>query len=308
MTFKKRLSIILHTYYRYDCLETVLKLLSEQSLTPYEIVISDQTPMKDRPIDFYKKFAGLPLKILDLDKPSHAPAQNKGAEASSGDILLFLDDDVEFGPDFLEQHLKVMEEENVDVVLGVTSEKPDLPEKYQRNTKSIDPISLFLKSPHSRWSGMALHIHGLNTSMKREIFMVNGGFDENIPRMADIELGYRLYRNGAKIFHSEKPFVYHKRWKKGGTRKTQSNISYLRMVSRLYLYKKHFSGWGVRQFLILETLNALLFRAQMKGEFQPRTLKNPLLPIIRIFRIIKAWIESERLLKRDQVSKSSNSL
>lgn len=286
----------MHTYYRYECLQIILELLSDQTLKPLEIIISDQTPLKDRPPDFYAQFSELPLKIINLDKPSHAPAQNRGVMASRGEILLFLDDDVEFGKDFLEQHIRVLEEEKVDVVLGVTSDTPDISDSYERNVRRLDPISLFLKGPHSRWNGMALHVQGLNTSMKREIFMQSGGFDEKIPRMADIELGYRLFRNGAKIFYSEKPFVYHKRWKKGGTRKSQYNINYLRLVSRFYLYKKHFPGWGTYQFCLLEILNALLFRSQMKGEFQPRSLKNPFLPLIRLYRIARAWADSERLL------------
>jgi len=297
MQINNKLSIILHTYYRYECLESVLSLLSKQTLKPFEVIISDQTPVNDRPEGFYEKFSSLPLKILNLDKPSHAPAQNRGVMASTGDILLFLDDDVEFGEDFLEQHVKVMAKENVDVVLGVTSETPVLQEYYYRNEKRLDPISLFLKSPHTRWNGMALHLHGLNTSMRREVFLKSGGFDEKIPRMADVELGYRLFRSGAKIFHSEKPFIYHKRWNKGGTRKAQGDIKYIRLLSRFYLYKKHFPGWGTYQFCLLEVLNALLFRSQMRGEFQPKSLKNPFLPAIRIYRIIKASIESDRLLK-----------
>jgi len=298
MQANKKLSVIMHTYYRYDCLKTVLKLLTKQTFKPFEVIISDQTPINDRPKNFYEQFSLLPLKIINLEKPSHAPAQNIGARASSGDILLFLDDDVEFGTDFLEQHIKVMEEEKVDVVLGVVSETPILPDSYNRNVRRLDPISLFLKSPHSRWSGMALHLHGLNTSIRREIFMNSSGFDEKIPRMADVELGYRLFRGGGKIFHSEKPFVYHKRWQKGGTRKAMQDIKYLRLLSRFYLYKKHFPGWSTHQFLLLEILNAILFRAQMRGEFQPRSLKNPFLPLIRIYKIIKAWIESEKLLKQ----------
>ena len=297
MKTKKTLSIIIHTYYRYECLQTVLELLSNQTLKPLEIIISDQTPINDRPPNFYKQFKELPLRIINIDKPMHAPAQNKGAKISKGVILLFLDDDTEFGKDLLEQHIKVMEEENVDVVLGVTSEEPKLPEHYKRNTGWLDPISLFLKSPHSRWSGMALHTHGLNTSIKREVFLKIGGFDEKIPRMADIDLGYRLFRNGAKIFHSEKPFVHHKRWENGGTRKTQHNISYTRLVSKFYLYKKHFPGWGTYQFFLLESLNAVFFRAQMRGSFQPRSMKNPILPFIRLYRILKAWSEAGKLLK-----------
>ena len=106
-----QVSIIIHTYYRYDHLEKVLEILCKQTVKPFEIVISDQTPPDERPKGFYENFNGLPLKIINLEKPSHAPAQNIGAKASSGKILLFLDDDCRFGDDFIEQHIKVMNEE-----------------------------------------------------------------------------------------------------------------------------------------------------------------------------------------------------
>jgi len=144
---------------------------------------------------------------------------------------------------------------------------------------------------------MALHTHGLNTSIKRGIFINSGGFDEKIPRMADVELGYRLFRSGAKIFHSEKPFVYHKRWEKGGTRKAQYDIKNLRLVSKLYIHKKHFPGWSTHQFILHELLGAILFREPVSGYFRKKNLLNPFYPVIKIAKIIKAYIQSSRLLK-----------
>ena len=85
------LSVIIHTYYRYDHLKKVLEILAKQTVRPLEIIISDQTPISDRPEGFYKNFSSLPLKIINLEEPSHAPAQNIGAKASKGEFLLFLE-------------------------------------------------------------------------------------------------------------------------------------------------------------------------------------------------------------------------
>jgi GT2 family glycosyltransferase len=296
----KKLSIIIPSYYRYEVLENVLNSLVKQTLKPFEIIIADQTPLNDRPSDFYENFNSLPLKILNLEKPSYSLSRNAAAEISKGDILLFIDDDIEFSEDFLQQHISVMLKENVDVVVGATSATPILPDTFSRPVRQMEPISLFLKGPHCKWSGMVLYMGGLNTSIKRDTFLSSGGFDEKIPRMEDVELGYRLFRSGAKIFHSEKPFAYHKRWKKGGSRKSQKNIPYIKLISKLYLYKKHFPGWGTHQFIIREVLNALLFRTPINGNFNPKSLKNPILPLIRLHRLLKAGMEAEKLLKNEK--------
>ena len=50
------LSVIIPTYYRYKCLSALLDMLTEQTYNGFEVIVSDQTPEIDRPIDFYKKF------------------------------------------------------------------------------------------------------------------------------------------------------------------------------------------------------------------------------------------------------------
>jgi GT2 family glycosyltransferase len=297
MIEEPKVSVIIHTYYRHDYLKKVLEILQEQTLKPFEIIISDQTPLKDRPLNFYENFSDLPLKIINLDKPSHAPAQNIGAKASSGDILVFLDDDCEFKKDFIEQHLRVIDEENVDVVVGPNSLVEDLPETFQRQSKHADPISFFLKNLPTNWNGMVLYTIGGNTSVRRKNFFAIGGYDERVPRMADIEMGFRLFKSGAKMYHSVKPFVHHLKSDKGGSRKSQPNLPYLRLVSWLYIYRKHFQGWGTKQFILKEFISCLLFREPISGEFIVSRLKNPFLPLIRMFDLIKAISESKKLLK-----------
>jgi GT2 family glycosyltransferase len=297
-----KISIIMHTYYRYEYLEKVLKLLTEQTMKPFEIIISDQTQLDDRPPGFYENFKELPLKIINLDKPSHAPAQNIGARVSSGDILIFLDDDCEFSMDFVEQHINVMEDENVDVVVGPNSVAEELPDTDQNPDMSRrDPLSYFIKKVSFKWDGMVIYTTGGNMSVKRDFFFKIGGFDEKIPRMADVEIGLRLYQSGAKMYHSPKPFLHHFKSDKGGSRKAQRDIPYLRLVSYIYIYKKHFPGWSTHQFCLKEIWGALLFRDPINRKTHLSNFKNPLYPFVRLYKLIKANIEAERLLRQSKV-------
>jgi len=268
-----------------------------QTIKPTEVIISDQTPIEERPSNFYEPFKNLPLILINLDKTMHASAQNIGVRKSTGEVFIFIDDDCEFREDFLEQHLRVMYEENVDVVVGPNSLTGELPEYFSHDYRYSDPVSFFLKTIPKKWHGMVLYTIGGNTSIKRELFFDIGGYDEKMPRMADIELGFRLFKSGAKIYHSKKPFIHHLKGTSGGSRKAQKNLQYKRLLSWLYLYKKHFPGWGTQQFILHEIICAILFREPISGFFRKGNLKNPFLPLIRTAHLIRACIESNRLLK-----------
>ena len=235
----KNISLIIPTYYRYDYLKQILRLVKEQTLVPHEVIIVDQTPLEDRPENFYTEYKKLhkDLKIFYLDQPSAPNARNFGAKKASGEILLIIDDDIIFNKDFVESHLKIMNEENVDVVNGATTLNEALPNKYPWEIQTMDPVRYFLGAPNYKWEGMMLSVSSCNFSIKREIYLKSGGFDIFAPRMQDFEFGFRLFRNGAKIFYSYKPKARHLRGE-GGLRKNP--IKFDRLVGAIYLHKKHF--------------------------------------------------------------------
>lgn len=291
-----RVSVIIPTYYRYPSLTTVLDLLSRQTRLPDEIVVVDQTPQAERPEGFYGRFPSLPLSIIDMPEPSLSASRNMAARSSSGDVLVFIDDDMEFGPRLLEQHLHVMSAEKVDVVVGAVSTEDTLPATFSRDIHKLDPISVFLKGPNCRWSGMVLITSGANTSMKRDLFLAVGGYDVNLQRMEDIDLGYRLFRHGAKMYYSEKPFSRHMKAAMGGTRRTQPDIREVRLLSRIYLHLKHFPGWTTRQCILREVLYALSFRELDNGLFKWSNLLRFYSPLVNMWRIWSVWREASRRL------------
>lgn len=297
------ISIVIPTYYRYDRISKIISLIKEQSHPPDEIIIVDQTPLCDRPLGFYEQFIdtlSIELKIINLDTPSLSASRNIGAQQAAGDFLLFLDDDMEFGQDLVKNHLHVMRREVVDVVYGAISTTACLPERDERDTINFDPLSFFLKSPNIKWEGMALVISGANTLIKKDFFLKAGCFDEKIPRMEDIELGYRLFRTGAKIYYSFLPHAIHNAAPSGGTRTTQKNIKYVRLLSKVYLYKKHFNGWALQQFYLFVLKNGFTYRDLLSGVFYLSHLRNPLWPIQAIYMLYSANRQANFLLLKDK--------
>ena len=274
----KKVSVIIPTYYRYKYIYDLFGMLATQTVPPFEVIVPDQTPFNERPENFYEEFKErLNLRVLDIDQPSLTRPRNIAAEQAKGDVLLFLDDDIVIKDDFIESHIQVMEKENVDVVNGAVTRKDKLPSVYPWDVKNLDPVRFFLAAPNYEWEGMMLTISSCNVSIKKEVFHAVKGFDEKLPRMVDFELGYRLFRYGAKIFFSYRPFAKHLRGE-GGSRKNPENHD--KFVAALYIHKKHFPGWITRQFLL-------------KNIFRKGVLLKPW----RLFKILAANKQVNRLLK-----------
>ena len=271
-------SVIIPTYYRYPYLVNVLEGLGRQTLPPHEVLVADQTPMGERPAGFYDRFAEmLPLKVIDFEQPSLTAPRNGAARVSTGETLLFLDDDVVLPDGLIEAHVRVMERERVDVVNGAVSRTPSLPEEYPWDISAMDPVRFFLAAPNHSWSGMMLGVSSCNFSIGRNTFFAVEGFDEDCPRMVDFELGYRLFRHGAKIYFSDEPFAQHLGASAGGSRKNPR--AHDRLVAALYIHKKHFPGWITRQFV----LKHLLF-----AYFRRRSLVKPWMALAETYRLIQA--------------------
>lgn len=295
-----RVSVVIPTYYRHEALRHTLECLALQTVRPCEVLVVDQTPAGETPPDFYRAFAALPLRVVRQFEPSLAHSRNEGAAQADGEWLWFLDDDMSFGSDLLAAFLRVQEERRADAVYGGVSEQEQMPERYARDLHRLDPVSRFLKSPNCRWSGMVLCVSGANLLIRRETFQAVGGFDPQMPRMEDIELGYRLFRSGALAWYSSEPFARHMRAPMGGTRKTQPDPVGVKLFSKIYLHRKHFPGWTTTQYLLQVSLNAMLFRDVLNGAGNLRNWMNPFYPLRAWAKIWAANALAKRALSNSK--------
>jgi glycosyltransferase involved in cell wall biosynthesis len=141
-----------------------------------------------------------PVTRIDLAWSGRAVARNRGAAAARGNILLFLDDDMEASPGLIEAHLYAHSRSPCGVVLGRFPMKCAL--------QPGDPVSEFLQNWWNRQlAAWAEERHQFdfrdfctgNVSLPRHVFEQAGGFDERFPTQSageDWELGYRLLKIG----------------------------------------------------------------------------------------------------------------
>lgn len=102
----KSLSVIIPTYKRKDSLIRLLNALLEQQDIVPEIIVVDQNPP-----EFLagRLPAAANIKRLLLEKPNASDARNQGFRKSTGEIILFIDDDLLPAADFCRKGITIFE-------------------------------------------------------------------------------------------------------------------------------------------------------------------------------------------------------
>lgn len=250
-----KISIIIPTYNRIDSLNRTLAYLKKSIIKPYEIIIVDQSGP-----DFSERIRKMCLednnvKYHHLSKPSLTSARNVGIQMSMGDILLFMDDDVDVKSETLTNVIELFKDEDLVIVGGV--------DKYHFYHNSL--IGYFFGK--SKWSKrfqghMSSGIYGRFPLVCEEFtptewtmgfcfavrkdFVINNDckFDENFQFYAyaeDLDFSYGIYRlakrAGKKCIISNKLTVNHNVTSEYRT--TTKKTTFMNYLHRYYICKKY---------------------------------------------------------------------
>jgi GT2 family glycosyltransferase len=113
--FKNLISVIVVTY---NCEKWVLAFINSilsQTYTNYEIVIVDNNS-KDNTLEIFKN-SNLKVKIISLENNiGFGVGNNIGSKHASGDLLLFLNVDTRFDPNFFFELQKYLHDEKLNLV------------------------------------------------------------------------------------------------------------------------------------------------------------------------------------------------
>jgi glycosyltransferase involved in cell wall biosynthesis len=203
------LSAVVCTYNRAELLAKMLESLCRQSLPreQFEIVVINDGSTDDTE-GTVRSFEGkLPLRSLFQKNAGLAAAKNHGLFASRGDFVLFLDDDDVANETLLEEHVKTHREYPADqyAVLGHTRLSPEIAAKPLMYF--VVEVGCFLFSYVSLKPGELLdytYFWGGRSSCKRSLLLEHGVFNP-VFRFGceDIELGYRLAKQGLRVVYNE---------------------------------------------------------------------------------------------------------
>lgn len=216
---RPRFSVVIPTYERRELALAAVRAIDAQRGAPdFDItVVVDGS--RDGTAAALRALRVDRLRVIEQPNRGAAAARNAGAAASTGEILLFLDDDMEAAPDLLGVH-DAEHRRGADVVLG------HLPlHTASRPTVVSRAVADWVADRRDRLAaGGALELHDLLTgqlSIARDVFEAVGGFDLDFTHDGsfggeDLDFGHRLRRAGRAIVFAPDA-ISHQRYVVTGT-------------------------------------------------------------------------------------------
>lgn len=209
------ISIVIPTYQREQVLLDTVAYLLQLDIAPAEIFIVDQTPEHEKETELALKNLEQAGKIrwLRLAEPSITHAMNVGLSEAQQDIVLFLDDDIVPGANLIAAHADAQLRDGFNIVAGQVLQPGEEP----LTTEQESGVFRFCSARSQHIS----ELMGGNFSIKRELALRLGGFDENFVHVAyrfEAEFANRAIQAGEKILFEPGASIRHLKATAGGTR------------------------------------------------------------------------------------------
>jgi glycosyltransferase involved in cell wall biosynthesis len=274
------ISVIIPTYGREEPLRDTLEDVLKQDYPAFEILVVDQTPTHQPQTQAYLEQLADEGKIFwfRVDWASLPGARNYGVRRASGEIVLFIDDDVQMPAGCLKAHAGNYHREDVGAVAGRVFDRMKLTEKGDwqvgkplPDSQSSTPNPEFQIEdlpPEAMDAGIAWYyidlVHtvkpqhvisarGCNMSFRREIFTKYGlQFDERFRGSAvreESDFCLRLRGTGYQIWYDPDAYLVHLGEETGGCH----DISTRSLQYQLTFYHNHFL-MGLKNLTVREQL------------------------------------------------------
>jgi GT2 family glycosyltransferase len=242
------LSIVVPTYRRDSVLIATIGHLLELDPAPAEILVVDQTERHQETVEQTLRNwdAAGAIRLVRLIEPSITRAMNRGLCEAKQTSVLFVDDDIVPEPGLLEMHWRALERTGAALVAGRVIQP-------WHKGKDLSKEGFHFASMQAGW---IRDFMGCNFTVRREIALKLGGFDEQFVTVAynfEAEFAYRLCKAGHKIFYEPAACIHHLRISEGGTRTFGDHLRSFRpnhAVGAYYFILRTWSGWqSLVQFL-----------------------------------------------------------
>lgn len=221
--FMTHLSLIIATYNRAPYLMRTLRSVAMQTLenSLYEVIVvnNNSTDNTAEQVEqFRREHPQIPLRLIRETQQGLSHARNCGIENSSGEFIVFIDDDEEINPIFLAEHYNLYRQHpQVAAAGGVMTPLYEFPtpkwlspytEKLLASALNLGPRC----KPFRRGS----YPIGGNMSMRRRVFADYGLFNTQLGRTGSTLLGgeekdlfERLRAGGEQIYYLPTAIVLH---------------------------------------------------------------------------------------------------
>lgn len=230
------LSVVIPVYNGGSDFGRCLRRLRESLGADYELIVVDDGSTDDSAALALDAGARL---IRHKSPRGPASARNEGAVAARGSLVFFLDADVAVHPETLSRAAeRFTTDPGLTALFGSYDDEPAAPGLVSRFrnllhhfTHQQGEFHEGVRPVHTFWTGCGM--------IRRRAFLDAGGFDPRLyvrPAIEDIELGYRLTRDGHRIVLARDVLGTHlKRWTLASMVKTdvfQRGVPWMLLLKR----------------------------------------------------------------------------
>ncbi len=231
------LSVVIPTLNREQPLvKTIEYFMTRETYRPFELIVVDQSERHESATERYLDSVDSRIHLDRATFKSLPRARNRGLELAKGEIVVFVDDDVEPYDGFLAGHLAPYADAKVSMVTGPApapgeelTGRDKISDRQYRDLLDGHMIGLQLDFDYEPCSWGV----GCNFSVRRDVALRIGGFDETFVGVAvgeDAEFSNRLRQSGGVIHYAVRAGLVHVQVASGGCR-TAAGIEYVRMFA-----------------------------------------------------------------------------
>lgn len=218
---RSRVTFVIPTYNRREALDETLERLGrlEHPKQLVEVVVVDDGGTQDlAPVIERRRVELDDLHLVTQPNRGAAAARNRGAAEASGDLLIFLDDDILVEPDHVARHLDAQAAFGPGFVNGfwrfaesTTRRMETTPFGRYRIELEQWMVGPWLITPIDEHTGEMPSFTSANLSVPTTMFRSLGGFDEDFPEVGheDIELALRAGAAGHRMIMKYDIAVWH---------------------------------------------------------------------------------------------------
>lgn len=240
------LSVVISTRNRLDSLFECLQTISLGSSLPDEVVIIDQGDLGKRYSKGVNEKYPFKLRVVLQLEEGASRGRNLGVKLAKGGIVCFIDDDCRVSKDWVKQIKEIMDDKKIKGVFGKVL-----------SFNSQDKVGVFCPSvTEVNINGEIILNEGVvteydwfvcssNMVLRREVarkYPFATLLGPGTPRTGseDLELCYRLIRDGKKILYVPGLVVYHDKW----IRQRELSRMHLRSELGYAIFHQFYYHWG----------------------------------------------------------------
>lgn len=264
------LTIVIPAYNEQDHIRSCLEAIAAQTIKPDQVIVVDNNS-SDNTVRIVQQYPF--VKLLRERRQGVLFAKTKGFNAASGDIIGRIDADTILPPRWVQRVKKFMAEASYAALTGPVNYY-DMP--FPKTNHHPDH---WMRASIYNWSPKSPFLFGSNMAIRKSVWKkLSKDLCSDTYMHEDLDLAIHLYKNGNKIFYSNKLLAG-----ASGRRYNDSPSRFYRYIS---MYRQTYLRHGLHSLAIYSATGVYVFgyivvHPWLKAWYNLYSVLWPLVPLTR---------------------------